>query len=466
MWPLKTILCSMMLSSAWVGALINPIWGVVSYLMVYQIYPSRQWWGKPLVDLGVRFSLYCTMAIAISLIVARRNLPKLRPMWSPWEFGVAMLVVIGIGNIFLGVHYDLWSQVVFNKFWKMMLFVLVLVRVTANRTNLRIVVWTFVAGSLWLGYDAYTAPEWEFVHGRLNQVGGPDFGTSSGLAAHMGAMLPLIGAALLMAKDWRWRVLAIASAVLTVNTIVLCRTRSAFIGLAVAAGVALLSAPRARRYRIYFTLIIGALGAYHLTDGGFWERMNTLTDREALVKEDPAARTRLEVWKIATHILADHPFGVGVGNFPRVVGQYDHRYNKRASHNTLVLCFVELGIHGGVVFVLIVLGSVRYLQQCSALAAQSGNPIESKLLTYGLLVSLISYFATGLGTERLYCESYWWSLAMPLCLYRVLRQEAHERAMGLVPALATEEGTELEPVRKGHGSRRRSTHHRPRLAYA
>jgi len=83
-----------------------------------------------------------------------------------------------------------------------LLFTLVLGRLAASRKNFHIVLWTLVAGSLYIGYDAYTAPARSFVLGRLERIGGPDFSTTSGAAAHLAAMLPLIGAAFLTSKSF------------------------------------------------------------------------------------------------------------------------------------------------------------------------------------------------------------------------------------------------------------------------
>ncbi|HNQ23996.1 MAG TPA: O-antigen ligase family protein [Phycisphaerae bacterium] len=428
MWPLKTILCFVLLWWGWLGALVNPIWGVVTYLFVYQVNPTSRWWGEPIATLGIRISLFAALFTLIGMVVARKQVPRHRPTWCAWEWGVLLLLGLGTANILLGVKYDAWSALVFDKFWKTMAFVLVLGRLATTRRNLRLVLWSLVIGSLYLGHDAYNAPRWDFVEGRLNAGGGPDFRSASGLAAYMSAMLPLIGAMYLSATQWKWRVLALLAGAFSVNTIVLCRTRAAFVGLLLGSLVAVVCAPRVGRFRIYFVTALAALCAYGLTDNLFWARMSTLRDRQTLTESDHATRTRVDIWKLSTRILADHPLGIGVGNFPHVVGRYDPRYHLRASHNTVVLCFVEMGVQGGTLMFLLIGGALVYLRKCQRLAPLTDQPLETAFLTYGLLVSLTTYFVTGLGTERLYCESYWWVMALPLCLYRVVSREVQERS--------------------------------------
>jgi len=93
---------------------------------------------------------------------------------------------------------------------------------------------------------------------------------------------------------------------------------------------------------------------------------------------------------------------------------------------------------GGVLFLSLIAGSLRLIRAGTRLAERTDNPLETRLLLYGSLVSIITYVVTGLGTERFYCESFWWVLALPLCLYRMIRGEvlANQEAEEIVPALA------------------------------
>jgi O-antigen ligase len=402
-------------------------------MMAYQTNPANTWWGAPLVALDMRFSMLAAVFTILGLFFGRRRVPKLRPVLSLWEVGVLALIAAAGLSLVIGHSCNPWSRYAFEKTWKMLLFVFIIGRLATTRRNLRLVLWTLVLGSLYLGYDAYTASPSAFWLGRLERIGGPDFSTTSGTAAHLAAMLPLIGTAFLITPRWRWRALAGVSGVLTFNAMILCRTRSAFVGLLCGLLAAVLMAPRIRRYRIHFLLFIGAGLAFSLTDSHFWTRMGTLADRTALAG-DAAAVSRSEIWKASVQILVDHPQGIGVGNFRHVIGQYDPRYSKRSAHNTLVVCLTELGVHGGVLFISMVIGALWLLYRAARLSSGTRYPVETRLLVYGLLVSLVTYFVAGLGTERFYCESFWWVLVLPLCVYRVAVREVTEEME--VPALA------------------------------
>jgi hypothetical protein len=305
--------------------------------------------------------------------------------------------------------------------------------------------WALVIGCLYLGYDAYTATPSAFLLGRLEAIGGSDFATTSGAAAHFSAMLPVIGAAFLTAKQWKWRVLAFISGGLMVNAVIMCRTRSAFIGLVCGILTAFLVAPRVKRFRLHVLLVAGCALAFALTDDHFWTRMGTLSD-QGLLQSDLATVSRREIWWASLRIISDYPLGVGVGNFTKVIGDYDPRHYKRSSHNSLIVCFVELGIQGGIVFIIIVIGSVLLLYRSSKLAERCDEPLETRFMIYGLLISLVTYLITALGTQRFYCESFWWILGLPLSLYRTVLAESEARVAVEASVVHGLDVEELEPI--------------------
>lgn len=423
MWPLKTIAFFACFWMGCIGALSNPVWGVLTYIAIYQCDPTDRWWGAPIADLGIRFSLFAAASVLLGIMLARNKLPRFLPVYSWWELGVVGLFLVGLINVVTGYGFGPNAQTEFEKFWKVLLFTLIMGRIVATRAHLHMVLWTFVVGTLLLGYDAFTAPESAFVLGRLENIGGPDFSTTSGAAAHISAMLPLIGAVFLITREWKWKLLALVSGGMATNAVIMCRTRSAFVGLVAGALTAVLVAPKARRFRIHALLLAAGCMGFAMTDDHFWNRMGTLTDQQAL-DTDLAAVSRREIWVAAMHMFEDHPLGIGVGNFVNMIGQYDPRHHKRSTHNSLVVCFVELGVQGGVLFLLLAAGSLRLVHLSYRRAIDTKAPLETQMLAYGFLISLVTYLVTALGTQRFYCESFWWVLSFPLCLHRIVQGEA------------------------------------------
>ncbi|MCK4658879.1 MAG: O-antigen ligase family protein [Phycisphaerae bacterium] len=427
MWPLRTMSFFVLFVLMCALSLVCPLVGIVNYLMIYQINPTTSWWGKPLVTLGIRFSMLAAVCLMVGMVLNWTRMPRVRPLICTWQALLILLVVIAVISRVIGLEVTDWpTELTLEKFAKMAIFVLCLTHVVSDMKSFLVLFWTLVAGSLMLGYDAYTAPQWQFMQGRLDDVGGPDFQASSGLAAHMAAMLPLIGVAAMTAKKWRWRIFALVAGAFSVNAIILCRTRSAFIAIIVAAIAAVLLAPRARRFRVYIAIGIAAVASFSLTDRYFWERMDTLQDEEYMA-QDVAVSMRKQVWAAAMVMIADQPQGVGCGNFARVIGRYDHEVRYRGSHNTFILCCAELGIHGFVVFAMLIGASFVQLYRCRALAMQSRDPPRSMLFVYGMVLSIIVYCTAGVFTERFYVESFWWVLALPTCYYRAIHRETELR---------------------------------------
>ncbi len=422
MLPLRTIAFLMSFFSASTASLLVPILGVANYMMIYQVYPEHAWWHIPIEGLGIRYSMTAAVCMMMGILINLSRMPSVRPVLSTWDVCALTLVLIVVLSEFVGLPPSRASEVLTDKFVKMMIFVFCMTRIATTKRNFTIVMWTLVVGSFYLGYDAWTAPRGAFTRGRLEVIGGPDFRHSSGLAAHMAAMLPLVAAVFLTTRSWILRSITLMSGALTANTVVLCRTRSAFVGLMCGGVVALLLAPRRRRLRTYLLIAVAAVCAYSITDPLFWDRMMTLQDRDGL-KQDNAAMGRVAIWKVARRILAQEPLGVGIGNFPRTVQQYEPSLGRRAAHNTIVLCAAELGLQGFAVFALAILVAIHQTRYCYRRAQRTDDPVWTRYMSYCLLLSIVVSLGAQMFTERLYTEAFWWILALPGCLQRVVLRE-------------------------------------------
>ena len=430
MLPLRSIAFLLSFVGASALSLFIPIVGIANYMMIYQIYPEHAWWHNALQPMAIRYSMTAAICLLLGILVNLPRLPRIRPAFTVWDMcAMGMVIVVLLGE-FTGVGPSPENTTLTDKFVKMMIFVFCLTRVTTTKKNFIIVMWVIVMGSMYIGYDAWTAPRGAFSRGRLEVIGGPDFRHSSGLAAHMSAMLPLIAAVAMTTPKMMWKLLAFTSGALTVNTVVLCRTRSAFFGLMAGAIAAVLFAPKRRRFRTYAAMTVALLSAYTLTDDLFWQRMDTLRDKNIL-KNDRAASGRVEIWKTARRVVAEHPQGLGIGNFPAHVQRVNPRLGRRAAHNTFVLCATELGVQGTVFFSLLVLTSIYQTRYCSRRAHLTSDPIWVRYMSYGLLVSIFTSLGTQMFTERLYTEAFWWTLALPGCLQRVVVREVSANAVAL-----------------------------------
>lgn len=424
--PVKTLVFLMAFVFACGGALFVPVVGVIGYVLDYHLSPPTQWWGQAVSHWGLRYSFLLAFATGVGTILAHKRLRYGPKLFSRYEWLVLMF--LGWAWLLSLVHpvdVSLFDGVDIPpvKLTKIVIFAMILTHVVTSVKSLDWLLWALVVGALFLGYQAYTAPTWMFSAGaRLGAIGGPDFREANDLAAYLAACLPIVGIQFLR-SGWKGKLICTAAGVLAVNTIVLTRSRGALVGLAGGAIVALLAAPKRGRKAILAGLIVAAIGAFSLTDPGFWRRAETVTAAEG--ERDTAAQSRIDIWIASIDMLKEHPEGVGAGNFQARIGDFTEEHAKRDAHNTFVLCWSELGIPGLTLFALIIVNAFRTLIHARKASAPlpKGDVEKLYLVSYGLAISLVTFLVCGLTMSRLYTEGIWWFLVMPLCLSRALENQ-------------------------------------------
>jgi O-antigen ligase len=294
-----------------------------------------------------------------------------------------------------------------------------LTHVVTTARHFNLLMWALVAGSMMLGFHAYTTPLSQFVKGRLEGIGGPDFNEANFLGAFLGAMLPLIGVQFLR-SGWTGRLVCLISGVFATNAVVLTRSRGAVIGIGCGVLVAVFLAPRKHRAVLLLGLIVAMIGAYRLMDPAFLGRVSTISTAEE--ERDRSSQSRIEIWKASGQMLKDHPLGVGTGNFFQSIGRY-FRIPGADAHSTYIRAACELGLQGIAVFLLVVFSAFRTLWCLPS--KMEGLPAKERdrmtFLVYGLMISLAIILGAGMTISLLYMEALWWLLAMPVCLERAVK---------------------------------------------
>jgi O-antigen ligase len=131
----------------------------------------------------------------------------------------------------------------------------------------------------------------------------------------------------------------------------------------------------------------------------------------------------MEVWEGAASLLYAFPQGVGIGNFQYAIGDFAPKHRGRASHNTFIRVLSDLGIHGLVVYLLMLWLCARTLVRISRLGDLQEGVQSIKLESFGLGLALVVAVTAGFFTERSYVEGYWWLFAMVVCLERSISHE-------------------------------------------
>jgi len=408
------------------ATLITPMAGVIGYILHYHIAPEMQWWGRQFSG-DIRFSATLAGLTVISILL---HYPSLR-------FGNSSLtrheklILLFLGMVWLsllvGVHHETSSRAGGEvdppevKLAKVILFAMVITHVVTDFRKLKILMWVLLAGAFYLGVRAYTASPAKFVTGgRLEFIGGPDFHDANALAGHFALLIPII-AVLFVRSGLLGKAVSLVAGVFVVNGLILTRSRGAFVAVAGGMLAALLMAPQGRRKTVLIGLIFVAAGFLRLTDPSFRERASTIA--APAEQRDISVQSRLDIWQGSLTILAKHPLGVGAGNFPAEISQVVPQYARKDAHSTFVLCYTELGIQGFIVLILVIVAACKTLWTVHKSAAAAPPELRADLtwIGYGLAVSLVIVLVRGLTMSRLYTESTWWVLALPVCLLRAMQ---------------------------------------------
>jgi O-antigen ligase len=412
---LKTILYLFLLGTSILGSIAyHPLLGIIGYVLSYNINPIGHWWGSPIVDWGIRYSLFLAGATGIGIIVHRSKL-KFKRLLEIQE----ILLIVFLGVVWLSIPLGVGFNSEASNAVKMAKVVIILLMASHVVTSLKYyeaMIWTLIIAGLYLGIEAYSAPAWMFRGGRLDVgIGGSDFGEGNFLGAHFAMLLPFLGI-MFLKGGWKSKGLCLISGVFVTNSIILCRSRGIFLAILVGILCAIILATRRQRLKIFLGVGIAIVGAVFLTDPGFWMRMEKIdTD---VAQMEGSARGRLLAWEAALSMASDYPLGVGEGNFKASIGQYVPELTGRDTHNTFLRCLTELGVQGAFVFLLLVGNAFWILFKLKKKV--QGLPENADFLwhIYALKIALIIYLVAGIFITHTYIEEFYWLLIYPLFLKR------------------------------------------------
>lgn len=418
----KSVIFIGLFSICTIGAVALPHLGVYGYLADYSIGPSKQWWEAPFHGLGIRYSFTLALATITGFVLQYKKIKFGSAVLQAQEILVLIFLLMIWFSFLIGsstvVRYETVDHPTI-KFTKIVIFLFLMTHIISDRNKLNGLMWVFVLCALILGLQAWDMPRRAFVSGRLEGIGGADFAESNFLAAFMAAMLPIIGIQLLRTKKWMNKLLCLSAAAFTANTVVLCRSRGAFVGIFMGCMAALLMAPRRHRKKIVVGLVLGAMGGLSVSDEQFLERLTTIVVSEQ-EERDESAMSRFRLWSAGLQMVNDHPMGIGIGNWYQAIGRYIPEYEGKDCHSTFVKCIAELGVHGFFIFSLIVFFALNEIRRIRKISGRLPPEIEHDfvLLAFGIFLSIVIILTCGLTITMIYMEGLWILLMLPVCLRR------------------------------------------------
>lgn len=397
--------------SLFIGSLWRPIFGVLGYLSVYTLYDPYIWWGASFQQYLPRPSLVAVIFLITGVFLHAKSFNwhiSRREVEFYLFLAAAWLISLVFG---VGIEDNNWIYL--TKLTKLFVFIFFFIRVVNSLDSYDQVVWTLILSAIFLAYQAHTVGD--FHGGRLNNLGGIDFREANGFASFLAAAITFLGVRLLWVPLWKKAIYVVGIA-LMLNSIIMTRSRAVFLGLVMAGLYAAFRAPAKYRKHIYVVGILGVILFFMMVDAKFLERMDTI--QYQLQDSQEETISRLDFWKASIQMFMDHPLGVGVKNFEKMVPYYDPRNKGMDAHNTYVLCYAEIGIIGIALFLIIIAETFLQLRRIRLAVKNTQHENEITLhYVFAIATVLIIYLLGYMMTHSiLYTEILWILLAMPICL--------------------------------------------------
>jgi putative inorganic carbon (hco3(-)) transporter len=241
---------------------------------------------------------------------------------------------------------------------------------------------------------------------------------------------------LLTEKDWRLRAVALCTTPFIINTLILCNSRGAMVGVAVAVVAAFFLVGSGRRLRMIGAGVATLAIGFYLADPQFIARQQTTTEAT-----DNSSQERLTTWKGGARLVKDRPFGSGGRGFHALSPIYipdvveAHGGDPRAPHNTYVMVASEWGVLGLICYLGLYASTFRMLGQIKKRARDATDRFHY-WRAFALQLSLIAYMACSMFTDRLYGEAGYWMIGLAYALYRIQATEQASEATATAPSAA------------------------------
>jgi len=326
----------------------GPIFGLVAYIGVFYIHPPARWWGQGIL-LNVRWSLIAA-GVTLLAIWLRREKQEGRTSFFRQKFVVGFLLFIAWALVQSFWALDIVShRELISYYLKFLIAMYLIYSCVDSVRNLRIFLYTHVAGCLYLGYVAFTTA----AGGRFEGFGSP--GISEANAGALQIVTGILVAAALFLASGKWgKAFVVGAMPFIVNALATTISRSGFLAFTIGGLIFNFFTPTKLRRRVVTLSVVGVVLLVMLTDASYWNRIQTIKYRGQEVEGVETGAGRLEIIRQQWRMFELHPLGCGhmCTTYLSPIYLPDAlTEGGRASHNTFMTMLVDHGVPGAIFYI-------------------------------------------------------------------------------------------------------------------
>ena len=285
---------------------------------------------------------------------------------------------------------------------------------------------------------------WLVVHVLVAAVGivkkgvgiGGFLGDENDLCLALNMILPFAFFLAMSAETNSKKIYYITLACLFLFVIILTQSRGGFLGLVATGSYCWWKSKR--KLLSGTVVVVLALFLAMVAPSAYWSEIRSIAEENTPANPHGTGAERYYSWKIAWGMFLDNPImGVGQGNYPWNVGVYEQKqgltegFNERslagrAAHSLYFTVMPELGLIGTVLFIVMVLLTVRdlrFIQRSGGMEAEEADgTLPAASLATALEASLVGYLVTGAFLSVLYYPNFWILMGFTLSLRKIVER--------------------------------------------
>ncbi|HEX8145414.1 MAG TPA: O-antigen ligase family protein [Pyrinomonadaceae bacterium] len=383
------------------------LYTIALYFRPYEWHPSL--YG--LINLSFWFALF-TLAVFVPTQLALENRLTVRTREVNCVLLLCVLALVSmVPPIDRAVAWSYFSDV----FAKIVIMFIVMVNVARTEWRLKgLMLLALVAGCVtsWIAIVDYRTGNFGFEGYRVGTLNHGMFSNPDDVGLHLVMMIPITIALMLSSRSLLKKLIYGAATLLMTAGTIFTFSRGAFLGLLGA--VVVLGWKFGRRNKlVFFALFFLFLVVFLIfAPGHYATRLLSIFDHSL----DPvgSASARQALLLRSTYIMLRHPLlGVGFNNFPI------YSLQGKLSHNSYTQVGAELGIPALVVYVTLMVSSLKHLGRIERETYQTRRDSQFYGLAIGLQASMVAYIITSFFISVAFGWNVYYLVGYAICLRRL-----------------------------------------------